>query len=366
MKIEWKRKLIYILFLPAGILLSYGASFMPGAVESVYSGRMFRIIGQALNIISGILPFSLAELLVTGVVVFSIWSLIHLVIKLLGHTHDKKSTSLNFLLNVLAYSAVIYFIFIVTWGLNYHRMPFANIAGLEVKPSSVKDLAALCDSLIDRANGLRKTVSQDKNGVMYIPDGSTGALRRAYKGYVNASKTYPELGGRFGRPKGVMLSELMSYSGITGVYFPYTGEANVNISAPDILLPSTAAHEMAHQRGFAREDEANYIAYLTCSVHPDADFEYSGVVLALLHSMDALYGYDPDEYMVLRKKYSEGINRDLASYSSYWKRYEGPVEKISNEINNTYLKANMQKDGVQSYGRMVDLLLAEYRLKSVK
>lgn len=153
----------------------------------------------------------------------------------------------------------------------------------------------------------------------------------------------------------------MSYTGITGIYIPYTGEANVNINSTDFMLPSTVAHEMAHQRGFAREDEANYIAYLTCSMHPDRDFQYSGVMLALIYSMNALAENDIEAYKVLRSKYSEGVKNDLRYDAEFWAKYEGKTQEISNNVNNTYLKSNGQKDGVQSYGRMVDLLIAEYK-----
>jgi hypothetical protein len=158
-----------------------------------------------------------------------------------------------------------------------------------------------------------------------------------------------------------MLSELMNYTGICGVYFPFTGEANVNVSIPETSLPSTAAHEMAHQRGFSREDEANYISYLACTAHPDINYKYSGVLLALIHSMNALYEDDKPDFYKLSENYSDGVRHDIEELNKFWQKYEGPVERTSDKINNAYLKANNQKDGVRSYGRMVDLLIAEHR-----
>ena len=153
----------------------------------------------------------------------------------------------------------------------------------------------------------------------------------------------------------------MSYEGISGFYFPFTGEPNVNIDIPASIIPCTVCHEMAHQRGFAREDEANFISYLVCSINPDVTFQYSGTLLALINSMNSLYKYAPQKYKTLIATYSKGLNRDLLELDQYWNYYEGPLEKLSTKINNTYLKANLQKNGVFSYGRMVDLLLAENR-----
>jgi hypothetical protein len=249
------------------------------------------------------------------------------------------------------------------WGFNYDRLSFDRISGLKVQKSSIRELYSLCDSLIGRANTLREKVNEDSRGVMSIPGGYKSIFKRAGAGYDSISSIYPELGGKYGPPKPVLLSVPMSYTGITGVYMPYTGEANVNVNITDMMLPCTAVHEMAHQRGFAREDEANYISYAACSRHPDADFQYSGVMLALIHSVNALASYDYDAYKELARKYSPGVKRDLAYDNEFWAKYEGFVSDVSDKVNDIYLKSNGQADGVQSYGRMVDLLLAEYRAK---
>jgi hypothetical protein len=258
---------------------------------------------------------------------------------------------------------VIYLVFNLMWGLNYSRMTFAQISGLPVGPGSVIELAELALHLTHRANELRGQVVEDEQGVMTLPDGIQAMFNRAHMGYERAAESYPELRGRYGRPKGVILSHYWSYTGIGGAFFPFTAEANVNIKMPHFMLPSTTTHEMAHQRGFAREDEANYIAYLTSTLHPDPDFQYSGVRLALTYTLNALYRYDTETWNEIRSQYSEGVNRDLRDWQEYTERYEGPVEQVSTSINNTYLKANRQDDGVHSYGRMVDLLLAEFRVR---
>lgn len=360
------KKSALILLLPFGIMLTYVSSLVPGLVETVYSNAVYKMIGQSLSLATGIFPFSTAEFIILLLVLFITLRLAMLIVKLFQGTPGKGHIILRSLTNMLIFASLIYFSFILLWGLNYHRLPFSRIAGLDIKPASVHELAEVCESIIDRANELRSKVGEDADGVMQLPDGKPDVFNRAYKGYDNAAEVYPKLGGKYGRPKGVMLSHLMSYTGISGVYFPFTTEANVNIAIPDSMLPSTTCHEMAHQRGFAREDEANYIAYLTSSLHPDADFQYSGTLLALIHSMNALYNHDQEKFKELYKKYSMGVMRDLADINDFWERYEGPVEEFSSDINDAYLKANRQQDGIQSYGRMVDLLIAEYRMKKSK
>ena len=119
-------------------------------------------------------------------------------------------------------------------------------------------------------------------------------------------------------------------------------------------------HEMAHQRGFASENEANFIAYLTCIAHPDVDFQYSGYLNALSYVNRALALVDRETLITLNEKLSDGVRRDLNDQRDYWKQYEGKVEETFTQMNQTYLKLNGVNDGVQSYGRVVDLLLAYY------
>jgi hypothetical protein len=228
------------------------------------------------------------------------------------------------------------------------------------------ELEGLCEKLILKANLLRANLEEDERGVLEIEGHFQTVRSLAPSAFTKATVLYPELGGNFGKPKPVFFSKLMSYTGISGIYFPFTGEANVNIDIPDSMLPATTCHEMAHQRGFAREDEANYIAWIACNSSDNAAFCYSGTLLALIQAMNVFYEQVPDRAGVLQGKYSEGVTRDLRDIAQYWKKYEGKVEEVTSDINDAYLKSNRQEEGVQSYGRMVDLLLAELKAEAGK
>lgn len=363
MKVKRKINSIWILLLlPIGFILVYVSQGNPNQVERLYSGGVYKYIGSTISMVTSIFPFSLGEIIVLIALIFIIISFIWVIYGTLTRRIKYRKLAI-YARNLLVAFSIIYFLFNILWGLNYYRMPFSKIADIHVKPATIQELVDLCDDLIDKTNGLRRKIELDKgnkseeNDYRYI-------LRNAYKGYEAVRDIYPELGGSYGRPKGVLFSKAMSYMGITGIYFPLTGEANVNIDTPLISLPSTATHEMAHQRGFAREDEANFIAYITCKHHPDLSFQYSGYILALTHSMNTLYANDREQFIELSKKYSIEVKNDLIEISRHWKKYEGPIEKASNKMNDAYLKSNNQKDGVKSYGRMVDLLIAEYRMKN--
>lgn len=246
------RKQIYCgLLLPLGILLAHIGSLLPAIIERYYSTGINRMVIVALSSASGVFPFSMAEILVVLMVIMILRGIIKWPTRLIENKKCDRSFVVKGLINLLVFVSILYFTFVFLWGLNYSRLSFAHIAGYTVQPATIDDLAQVCESLIERTNQLRLGLEQDQNGVMRLADGKAMALKNAVDGYEQAKDIYPELGGNFGRPKRLLLSGPVSYLGFSGVYFPFTGEANINMAVPDALLPSTIGHEMAHQRGFA-------------------------------------------------------------------------------------------------------------------
>lgn len=361
MKNSQIRKLMLILLVPIAIALINIASLSPYLVEKIYSRGFYKYISQILSLMAGWAPFSLIEFVIIAFILFLIVIIVRGIVKLVKASSGRGGMVLDYILNGLAFVSILYFIFVITFDLNYQRLPFSQIAGLDVHPATVSELYNVCGSLAEHANSLRLKVKEDSGGVMKLSDSLADTFRNTSKGYSIAAGIYPELGGAYSSPKGVVLSRALTLAGFQGIHSPLTQEANVNTEISDCMVPSTACHEMAHQRGFAREDEANFIAWLTCSKNPDADFQYSGELLALIYSMNALYDADREKFNQIYKEYNPGIVRDLSADRRFWQRFEGPVESISSTLNDSYLKANKQADGVKSYGRMVDLLIAQYR-----
>lgn len=349
----------WLALIPLSILIRWLFSQSPSTVENLYSQGIYPVIMKPISRLTGMIPLSLWELFIIFMVIFIPVAIIWLIVRCV----KSRSFSLviGFLANVAMIVSIWFFLTTVLWNLNYERKPFSELSGLDVQPSSVEELYDLCQWLIENTNRLREHVEKDENGIMKVSGGFQSVRDRAQIGYDIASREYPFLQGRYGKPKKVLFSRVMSHTNIIGVYSVLTGEANIDIDIPDMEIPSTVMHEMAHQRGFAREDEANYIAWVACMSHPDADFRYSGSAMALQYAMNALYSVNPDKYFELAKNYSLGYYNDLNNLQAYWKQFQGPAKKVANQMNDTYLKLNGQEDGVQSYGRMIDLLLAERR-----
>ncbi len=356
-------KLLWLLPGPVFYALFRLSFVWPSFTEAVYSRGVYPVIAQGLSTLTGLLPFSLAELLLYAFILALAVYIVLMIIAAIRLKRQWWQALVTRMIILLSAVSMVYALFVGLWGFNYAREPLSASLGLDASPATVDELYSTCEALISQANALRAEVPENSEGV-FAPDLSkTDIMIRIPVEYNNAAKLtgHSFLGGSYGRAKPVLYSQGMSWSFLCGVYFPFTAEANVNIDAPDLLFVSSCTHEEGHQRGFAREDEANFLAYYVLSYSDDVSMRYSGTMLALIHAMNALYGADSDRYFELRGAYSSGINADLQANGNYWAQYESEVSEAVTQVNNTYLKANMQQDGVKSYGRMADLLIALWR-----
>lgn len=352
-----KRALI-IMIVPVSLLLTLYARFNLNFAE-FYALKIYPVFAGSISFFSSKIKFSLAEFII---IVLIIAILIYFLVTL-SSTIIKKSPRYfkSFFLNISALLSIIYFLFVLFCGINYYRHEFTYYSGLEIKESSAGELINLCEILINDANKTRARLTTSSDGTADLLDiDYYGTSERAQKAFDKISGVYNVLQGNYPPPKLVMFSNVMSHMQITGMFFPFTFEANVNADIPPYQVPSVMLHELSHLRGFMREDEANFISYLACINSGFDDFAYSGTMLALSYSMNALYYDDYDAFLSLYDNYSEDVRSDLEYSSNYWKQFETKIAEISSKVNDSYLKANNQDDGVKSYGRMVDLLLAYY------
>ena len=341
----------------------YRFSFLiPGIVENIYSRGFFKFVNQLLSSFTGLVHISLGELTLYVFIVFIVIYLIYIILSVIIVPGKRLYRLFCRTMTLLAIAANIFTTFVVLWGFNYARQPLSVNMQLEVKPVEKEVLYDLCEYLVNEANALRKDVAENSQGIFIsrykkedilekIPEVLNKTAQKLHMDY---------LSGSFGRVKPVLYSKGMSYAGLVGIFYPFTGEANVNMDIPMLTFIAGAFHEAAHQRGIAREDEANFIAYYLSRESGDKDFAYSGTILALLYAVESLQNTDRDMARNIRSLFSDAVKRDIADYQSYWESFEGPMDKAVEAMNNTYLKANNQAEGVKSYGRMVDLMIALY------
>lgn len=357
-----KKHLFAYLFLFSMMVLTFLIHATSSSlIETYYALSFNKWFIQFLSHCTGVFPFSLFEIGIYSLFLYLATLLCSWCYIAFKKRSTLKAHTIKVGCHLFYLAALLIVLFYWEWGFNYNRVPLSTTLNLTQSTFTSKELGDLYNYLIEEANALRPFITEDEKGHMIISGGYERVFATADLGYLELSKFYPIFYGSYGKPKPILSSILMNYTGITGIYSPFTGEANVNIAILPQALPYTTLHEMAHQRGFASEDECNFIAFLACSVHPDITFKYSGYLLALAYTNNALSGADPELLKALNAKLSDQVRSDIHYNNLFWSQYSGPIEKASSKVNDTYLKANGIHDGERSYGRMVDLLLSYYQ-----
>lgn len=346
-----------VLCLAISILLLMAANQISGFGEW-YASRVYPVFVASIGRFFVLFPWSMAEIGLYLMAAALPLSFLYTVYKILFRKAPVRKL-LSWLLSWFLTAGVLALLYTLLCGINYHRRSFAEHAGLAEQAYTATELKELCLELTQEVNRLSVQVNRDENGCMELSDDVEEKAVTAMKGL---GREYKALNGFYPRPKALAVPALLSVQNLTGIYSPFTVEANYNGAITAYNIPFTACHELSHLRGFMEEEEANFIAYLACVNFDQEEFQYSGNLLAWIYSMNELYRADREAWRTVRGKLDEAVEADLAANQAFWKQYEGPVAEVSNKVNDTYLKANGQTEGVRSYDRMVDLLVA-YREK---
>ncbi len=352
--------------LPASVVLLAAAGILQLAARKTagfgqwYATTVYPRIVGIYGRFCGIFPFSVVEI---GLYLSAVWLLLHIASLIFKISRFPSAAVLKKALSDTAVLAVfltglLVFLYTACCGINYYRRPFSSYLDLEIRDSSVKELRDLCEFLTVQLNA---AAGEDPEGQSPSAAYDPAWNAEGQKAMTGLAEQYPQLAGYYPRPKGLLVSWFLSVQQLSGIYSPFTVEANYNRDMTACNIPHTICHELSHLRGFMREDEANFIGYLACIHSSDRAFRYSGYLTGWIYAGNALAAQDPEAYGQIRSRLNPAVLEDLQKNNAFWNRYEGKVAEASNRMNDTYLKINSQSEGVRSYGRMVDLMLAYYR-----
>ncbi len=182
-------------------------------------------------------------------------------------------------------------------------------------------------------------------------------------GYKKLEKDFTQLSYKHKSVKSSLMSLFQTYNGTSGYLNPLTGEAQVNNRTPKTSYPTTTCHEMAHQIGFAAENEANFVGFLAANYNDDIYFKYSSYRMAFGYCVSEIRKRDSDLSKTLWLKVNKGVIKDYNASYQFWKAYKNPFEPLMKKGYNAYLKANKQSKGVDSYNYVVDLFISYFQKK---
>ena len=313
----------------------------------------------ALGRLWGAVPFSVMEVLYTLAVEVAIgyilWSVIS-VVRTRGH---RGRRAYGAALGAACTALTVYLAFCLLWGVNYWTDSFQDRSGIHGEAVSLEELTAVTAWFADRLIETADAVPRDGNGLFAV---STEDILADYAMvYDEAEALFPFLEFESQPPKAMFYSKFMSAMNFTGVYCPFTGETNLNVDAPACLLPATVAHELAHQRSIASEQECNFLAILAFTTCGDPVYAYSGWLMGYIHLGNALYAADREAWRAVRDSLPEAVLADLADNNAYWAQYKGAAAAAGQKVYDTVLRAYGEADGIRSYGTVVDLLTVYYR-----
>ena len=297
----------------------------------------------------------LSVLLVIGCAAYVVWSVIA-VIRAAGR---RGSRTYSAVLGAVCAGLTFYAGTCLLWGASFWTDSFQDRSGIHARPVAREDLLAVTEYFAARTAEAAAAVPRE-GGLFAVP--REEILADSVRVYDRLEEQMPWL--EFDDPgvKPMAFSRLMSMMDFTGFYCAWTGESNVNIDSPACLLPSTVAHELAHQRGIASEQECNFLGVLASVTSGLPAYEYAGWLSGYIYLGNALYRVDPEAYWAVRGRLPETVRADLNANNAYWEQFENsPVQTVSTRVYDSLLKAYGDERGIQSYGTVVDLLVVYYR-----
>jgi hypothetical protein len=351
------KKTILPIILLVQIILVKMLSLFPEWIEEFYSNGLYVRISHFSRIVLGKVPFSVGDIIYFIVIFFVgkwLWE-------------KRKTWKLEWrsnVLTILSFFSVFYFCFHLLWAMNYHRVKLFDKLHLEREYTDA-ELLRFTQLLIAKTNQVHSKITANDSAKIVFPYSQRKVFEMNLDGYRNLEQTHPYFKYEYLSAKQSLISWPLTYMGFAGYLNPFTNESQVNDKIPMYNFPTTAAHEMAHQIGYASESEANFIGYMASIKNDDLYIQYSGYTYALKYCLHNWKIRDEKVLDELLPTVHHGILKNYDEAEAFWKQYETFIETGFKIFYDNFLKFNQQKDGLESYSKFVDLLVNYYKVEKL-
>lgn len=360
-----KRYFVPLIIMAVMVLLNVIARFSRSFAD-FYVSHIFRHISSAVSFITGLFPFSLGEMLTLAAVILVVVGVPLFLILLIFRKGKRRSTA------AFAGTLVLWILCYITTTetmncfIMYQCTPFAEKYFPNAHEHNDEELTKLYGALITKCNELAEQVPRDEHDCFELTCDFKEEARKAMK---NTAEMYPQLKGYYPKPKPICFSYFMSQTHTTGIYLPYTIEANYNNDMVKANLPSTVCHELSHLKGFMQEDEANFISFIAATHSDNTEFQYSGYLDALEYVHNTVYNNNVKDAYELTDNISEKVTNDWFRFmpENYWEDNADKeiistetVSEASTTFIDTNIRANGREEGIKSYSLVVNLILDYY------
>lgn len=343
-----KKHLLPILLIVQIIIVKILA-FFPETVENYYSNGFYPIVSKGLRSFFGGLSFSFGDV-IYGILIVS---LMKWIIK------NRKDFFKNYKANGLKFLgklSVFYFFFHFLWGMNYYRIPLNEKLHIK-KEYSKQELELFTEKMIQKTNEIHLKITSNDSVKVINPYTDKEMFELAQNGYHNLPNNLKELDYQNKSIKPSLFSLPLSYMGFGGYLNPFTNEAQVNYLKPKYITPFTTCHEMAHQTGIGSESECNFIGFLAAINNSDDYFKYAAYSAATRYCLSNLEEYEEGKSKPYLEKINFGVLKNFKESKDFWETYQTPINTFFEFFYDNFLKANQQKEGLDSYSKFIGLLI---------
>ncbi len=344
--------LLAISIIPQYLFVKWLSNY-PEFIETYYSNGLYQWASKGLRYVFGWIPFSVGDVFYT---IAGIYIIRWLIINRKRMIHDTK----QWVVEVLTACSLLYFAFHLFWGMNYYRLPLHKTLNLD-DTYTTEELQSVTEQLIEKANAIHLAITKNDSVKVVMPFTKKELLSISDDGYISLASIYPELSHSPSSSKLSLYSLPLTYMGFSGYLNPLTNEAQIDGLIPLHKYPTTICHEKAHQIGYAAENETNFIGCLAAIYNEDIYFKYSGYIFALRHCLNEVYLRDENLYETLGEKINKGILKNYQDAYEFWESYHNPLEPMFKETYSTFLKANNQDKGIESYSYVVALFVNYFK-----
>jgi hypothetical protein len=325
-------------------------------VEAGYATGFYPPLARVLRIVFGWLPFSIGDIMYGLVTAWCLIKLTKGIKTLLKKQATWRGTGKKMAKAVIAL-LLVYVVFYGFWGINYNRQGIASQLGLTMEKYTAEELININALLVEKTNAAKQALIQSGAA----PLTSQQLFLKAQQQYEAADSLYSFLQYKNKSIKASLWGWLGNYVGFLGYYNPFTGEAQVNTMVPKFLQPFTVCHEVAHQLGYAKENEANFVGYLAASNSDDKHFQYSVYLDLFLYSNRNLAGTDTVNAKKFAAELLPAVKNDLNEWRVFNRRHKNPVEPVIRWLYGKYLQRNEQPQGLLSYDAVTSFIIAYYK-----
>lgn len=357
-----KRRQLWWIGLGVGaVLLRWLLGFQPSIIEKLYSRGLFLAIRWAIDYLLAWFPLPLLYLFLTGLVV----AIFQRIWKWVKHPMAFRARLLSAVMSCLAFVGGVVFLFLFMWGFNYGRIPVEQQLGLEPKPLTLQQLKEELRIETEYIAQLRAAIpgiSDFAFSENLLPENLEAQLRKNLK--IKLQQYHFPTVGRvrafYLYPKGIFLRFSSA-----GLYFPWTGEGQVDAGLHALQIPYVMAHEMAHGYGFGDEGTCTFWGYLACANSDNPIIAYTGH-LGYWRELAADFRHAaPDQYADFRKSLPLGIQNDLDAINKNLLEYPDFLPRLRYVTYDAYLKTQGIKEGMLNYDRVTMLVHAWRRNKEI-